>query len=53
VARVEASFLLQDNSGIAVLRNNGLIETDGQCYRAAERDSPARDATDHPFSRGD
>jgi hypothetical protein len=23
------------NSGIAVLRNNGLIETDGRCYRAA------------------
>jgi hypothetical protein len=24
------------NSGIAVLRNNGLIETDGRCYRAAD-----------------
>ena len=24
------------NSGIAVLRNNGLIETDGRSYRAAE-----------------
>jgi hypothetical protein len=23
------------NSGIAVLRNNRLIETDGRCYRAA------------------
>ena len=24
------------NSGIAVLRNSGLIETDGRCYRAAD-----------------
>ncbi len=24
------------NSGIAILRNNGLIEADGRCYRAAE-----------------
>jgi len=23
------------NSGLAMLRNNGLIETDGRCYRAA------------------
>jgi hypothetical protein len=24
------------NSSIAVLRNSGLIETDGRCYRAAD-----------------
>jgi hypothetical protein len=24
------------NSGLATLRNNGLIETDGRCYRAAD-----------------